>query len=136
MPLPTHLLLYSRKKLDHVIEAVEAVIELLGRVLGEMRDPEIPVATDLTAQRPQLVQDEVQEGGLPRSVGADDAYPRLEVHSKVNVREQRFRWLVTERNAFDLPTEGPRPPTNTPLQQQPHHKQCGKKVDRRIQGSS
>lgn len=73
----TNLLLNPREQLDHVVNAVEAVVELLGGVLREVGYPQVGVAAHLPRQGPQLVQDEVEEGRLSRTVRADDADARV-----------------------------------------------------------
>lgn len=99
---PTYLLLYPREELYHVVHAVETVVELLSGVLGEVRDPQIRVAPHFSLERPQLVQDQVEQGRLPRAIGSHDSHPGFQVHPEVHIGKKRIGRVVAERNAFDL----------------------------------
>lgn len=98
----TDLLLNTREQLDHVVNAVEPVVELLGGVLREVGYPEVGVAAHLPREGPQLVQDEVEEGRLSRTVGSDYADTRVQVYPEVYVGEERVGGVVPECHALDL----------------------------------
>ena len=120
-PPHPHLLLHAREKLNHIIHTVQPVVELLRRVLREMRDPQVGVTSHFAPERSQLVEDEVEQGGLARTVGPHDPDARVEVHPEVDVGEEGVGRVVAERYSLDLP----------PLWTPPTDQEKAKKKERR-----
>ena len=96
------LVLLARVGFCHEGDGAGGHVEGVDVVLGEEADAEAGVLGDETRRGLEVADEEFEDGGFARAVGADDADARVELDVQVDVAEERSVGRVAEGDARHL----------------------------------
>ena len=85
-----------------MLERGEREVELVDVVLREAPEPQLAVAVDGARHRLEIAEDELQQGGLPDPVGADERDARVQIDAQVDVLEEIRLPRVVEPDVSEL----------------------------------
>ena len=96
------LVLFPRVGLSHEGDGAGGHVEGVDVVLGEEADAQAGVLGDEAGRGLEVADEEFEDGGFARAVGADDADARVELDVQVDVAEERLVGRVAEGDARHL----------------------------------
>ena len=96
------LVLLARVVFRHEGDGADGHVEGVDVVLGEEADAQAGVLGDESRRGLEVADEEFEDGGFARAVGADDADARVELDVQIDVLEERSVGRVAEGDARHL----------------------------------